>query len=118
MNSPTEEIKQTSMIAEEDEDEAMDDEEDDRFNHHNHRYQDEVDEDDEGDEDDINAFNPYLFISELPPHEHVVETGKLCLPPKAPSDARLKTLVLDLDESLVHCSVVPMPDPDLIFPVL
>lgn len=27
------------------------------------------------------------------------------------------TLVLDLDETLVHCTVEPVPDPDMVFPV-
>lgn len=98
VNSPTEEIKQTSMIAEEEEEEEKMDE-------------DEV-------EEDTNAFNPYLFIAELPPHDLVMERNKICLPNKAPIDGPLKTLVLDLDETLVHCTVAPIPDPDLIFPVL
>ncbi len=99
MNSPTEEIKQTSMIAEEEEE------------------QQNMDEDEVAD-DDANAFNPYLFIAELPPHEMVMERNKVCLPSKLAIDSSLKTLVLDLDETLVHCTVAPIPDPDLIFPVL
>ena len=27
------------------------------------------------------------------------------------------TLVLDLDETLVHCTTTPIPNPDLVFPV-
>jgi hypothetical protein len=99
VNSPTEEIKQTSMIAEEEEEE-----------------EEKMDEDEV--EEDTNAFNPYLFIAELPPHDLVMERNKICLPNKAPVDGPLKTLVLDLDETLVHCTVAPIPDPDLIFPVL
>lgn len=103
MYSPAEEIKQTSMIQEEEDEKRQ-----------------EMDEDevDEANDDDYNAFNPYLFIAELPPHELVKEANKICLPAKAASDAGLKTLVLDLDETLVHCTVAPIPDPDLIFPVL
>lgn len=99
VNSPTEEIKQTSMIAEEEEEE-----------------EEKMDEDEV--EEDTNAFNPYLFIAELPPHDLVMERNKICLPNKASVDGPLKTLVLDLDETLVHCTVAPIPDPDLIFPVL
>eukprot|EP01033_Poteriospumella_lacustris_P007138 gene7138-5136_t len=82
VNSPTEEIKQTSMIAEEEEEE-----------------EEKMDEDEV--EEDTNAFNPYLFIAELPPHDLVMERNKICLPNKAPVDGPLKTLVLDLDETLV-----------------
>ncbi len=32
-------------------------------------------------------------------------------------DAHKKTLVLDLDETLVHSSFKPIPDPDYIIPV-
>lgn len=67
-------------------------------------------------EDDEDVFNPYLFIASLPPHSQVVERGKLCLPPKSPSDS-LMTLALDLDETLVHCTVDPIDNPDLTFPV-
>jgi TFIIF-interacting CTD phosphatase-like protein len=68
----------------------------------------------EDDDDDEDAFNPYLFMATLPPHASVAVKGKICLPPQI----RVKpTLVLDLDETLVHCSVNPFLNPDLTFPV-
>lgn len=39
------------------------------------------------------------------------------LGPVAPQDAKRKTLVLDLDETLVHSSFKPVADPDYIIPV-
>jgi len=99
-NTPDEEIKQSAL--------DMDCEE-----------VSSVEEEQDQSEDDINAFNPYLFIAELPPHQLVQEVNKLCLPPfDKTSFGSKKTLVLDLDETLVHCTVAPMADPDLIFPVL
>lgn len=99
-NTPDEEIKQTAVEMDYEEPSSVEDDQDQS-------------------EDDINAFNPYLFISELPPHPLVQEHNKICLPA---FDNRTfgskKTLVLDLDETLVHCTVAPMADPDLIFPVL
>lgn len=72
------------------------------------------------DEDEIEdeEFNPYLFIKSLPEYSSVVPRphSKICLPPKDPSSPPL-TLVLDLDETLVHCTVEPIPDADMIFPV-
>lgn len=37
--------------------------------------------------------------------------------PKSPDDVHKKTLVLDLDETLVHSSFKPIPNPDYIIPV-
>ena len=37
--------------------------------------------------------------------------------PKRPDDIEKKTLVLDLDETLVHSSFKPIPNPDYIIPV-
>jgi len=69
--------------------------------------------DDPGDED---VFNPYYFIAGLPPHASVTR-DLVCLPPPAPLPGLKPTLVLDLDETLVHCTVEPIEKPDLVFPV-
>ena len=66
------------------------------------------------DEDYSGVFNPYQFISGLPPLESI-ERNKVALPPS--TDASKPTLVLDLDETLVHCTVEAIPNPDLTFPV-
>lgn len=62
-------------------------------------------------------FNPWQFIQSLPPYQEIsyLRPG-ICLPPKDPQAPPI-TLVLDLDETLVHCSVEPVPDADLVFPV-
>jgi len=63
-------------------------------------------------------FNPYLFIKSLPEYSVAVPNplAKICLPPKDTSDPPI-TLVLDLDETLVHCTVEPINDADMVFPV-
>jgi hypothetical protein len=66
-------------------------------------------------EEEEEVFNPYLFIAGLPLHETVAIKDKICLPPRLGGD-RL-TLALDLDETLVHCTVDPIEKPDLVFPV-
>ena len=81
--------------------------------------QKQQEEEEEEEEEDV--FNPYYFISGLPPHSSIVPDvkSKICLPP--PADSRQSqqkpTLVLDLDETLVHCTVEPIEKPDLVFPV-
>jgi hypothetical protein len=79
---------------------------------------DEDDDDEDDDDDDADEFNPYYFIKHLPAYHHVVSdpTLKIHLPPKDPSDPPI-SLVLDLDETLVHCTIEPIPDPDMTFPV-
>lgn len=69
--------------------------------------------------DDEEEFNPYLFMKTLPRYSTVVPNphAKICLPLKDPCDPPI-TLVLDLDETLVHCTVEPIPDADMVFPVL
>jgi Dullard-like phosphatase family protein len=71
--------------------------------------------DDDDDDDDV--FNPYQFMYQLPPHQYVKIPNKIVLPPMQEPKHPI-TLVLDLDETLVHCSVEPIPNPDVIFPVL
>ena len=52
----------------------------------------------------------------LPPKKPI-HPSSYCLPAKKP-DAPPITLVLDLDETLVHCSTDPMQGADFVFPVL
>jgi CTD small phosphatase-like protein 2 len=62
-------------------------------------------------------FNPYAFIKGLPAYSDVVPPHKprpVLLPPQS---SHRPTLVLDLDETLVHCSIDPIPNPDLTFKV-
>lgn len=76
----------------------------------------EVDQEEDLPEEEEEEFNPFLFIHTLPLHASVCIKGKICLPPKQIPD-RL-TLTLDLDETLVHCTVDPVPNPDHIFNVV
>lgn len=62
-------------------------------------------------------FNPYLFIKLLPPYQAVCPRPVNVVLPKRLRHAPPISLVLDLDETLVHCSVEPIPDPDLTFHV-
>jgi len=92
-------------------------------------------------QDDSN-FDPYLFLGRLPGlrdelmlwsqnfnlnHSFNLNLNssesstpeaspRFCLPSKA-QDAPPHTLVLDLDETLVHCTMSPIPNPDMVFPV-
>lgn len=67
----------------------------------------------------IQEFDPYTFIKHLPPYNDVIRSGNLStvLPPRSNSLTTTHTLVLDLDETLVHCSIDAIPNPDLQFPV-
>lgn len=62
-------------------------------------------------------FNPYIFIKNLPPRAALGERFLPLLPPLLSTDPQF-CLVLDLDETLVHCSTEPLVQPDVIFPVL
>ena len=63
-------------------------------------------------------FNPYTFIKNLSsrPRSPASSIPSVLLPPLLPSDPPF-TLVLDLDETLVHCSTESLAHPDLVFPV-
>ena len=72
----------------------------------------------EDEEDD--EFDPYLFIKNLQSTPYGDVTGgvdaRVCLPRKTRSSPPI-SLVLDLDETLVHCSVRPIAKSDLTFSV-
>ncbi|XP_010926695.1 uncharacterized protein [Elaeis guineensis] len=72
-------------------------------------------EPDEGDEFD--DFDPYLFIKDLPDLSAVVPRFRPMLLPKQTRSCPSITLVLDLDETLVHSSLEPCEDADFTFPV-
>lgn len=76
------------------------------------------------DDDEEEEFNPYLFIKCLPPYQHAIPSGWTSRPKALPplDYAVLPPippicLVLDLDETLVHCTVEPVANADMIFPV-
>mmetsp|Transcript_10813 Transcript_10813/g.22279 ORF Transcript_10813/g.22279 Transcript_10813/m.22279 type:complete len:592 (+) Transcript_10813:717-2492(+) len=84
-----------------------------------HQQQEEDEYDDEEEE-----FNPYLFIKSLPPYAYAIPPGWEYRPKRLPPiDPNAEPpvppicLVLDLDETLVHCTVEPIHNADMVFPV-
>mmetsp|Transcript_63179 Transcript_63179/g.105099 ORF Transcript_63179/g.105099 Transcript_63179/m.105099 type:complete len:395 (-) Transcript_63179:505-1689(-) len=71
--------------------------------------------DEPGDEEEMDEFDPYLFIRSLPPRPPML-TKPICLPKKTRGTHSV-SLVLDLDETLLHSSIVPLPTYDIVFPV-
>jgi len=71
--------------------------------------------DSEEDDEQI-EFDPYQFIRSLPPLTPSMLSRACDIPEKSASHPS-KTLVLDLDETLVHCTTNPIPNADLVFPV-
>ncbi|OQS07884.1 nuclear LIM factor interactor-interacting protein hyphal form [Thraustotheca clavata] len=60
-------------------------------------------------------FNPFYFMKMLPKYDDICEFARpIALPKKEPSAPKI-CLVLDLDETLVHCSVDDIANPDLKF---
>jgi len=91
-----------------DQDSHLDDQEDDVLVEDDGSSQGSIDEDE---------FNPYVFIKSLPPYSVVEPLRPPIALPVKDKDAPPISLVLDLDETLVHCSVEPVDDADLVFPV-
>lgn len=69
------------------------------------------------DEYEYDEFNPYLFMKLLPSYRTVRPIMPRPVLPSKPAHMPEVNLVLDLDETLVHCSVDPIADADLTFPV-
>lgn len=67
--------------------------------------------------EDFDDFDPYLFIKTLPDLSTVVPTFRRLLLPKQTRSCPPTTLVLDLDETLVHSTLEPCEDVDFTFPV-
>lgn len=69
------------------------------------------------DYDELDDFDPYFFIKNLPALSSVVPTFRRMLLPKQTRSCPSTTLVLDLDETLVHSTLEPCEDADFTFPV-
>ncbi|KAL4385573.1 hypothetical protein GQ457_15G003760 [Hibiscus cannabinus] len=67
--------------------------------------------------EEFDDFDPYLFIKNLPELSSVVPTFRPLLLPRQTRSCPSTTLVLDLDETLVHSSLEPCDDTDFTFPV-
>lgn len=69
------------------------------------------------DGDEYLEFDPLLFIKRLPPLERCVPARREFLLPPRTRRSKQKTLVLDLDETLVHSTLDGYCRPDFTFPV-
>ena len=69
-----------------------------------------------GNDSEYPQFDPFLFIKNLPPLSKEAKNRAPALPVQTRRTPK-KTLVLDLDETLVHCSLSQMEDEDFSFVV-
>lgn len=84
-------------------------------NNQDHMSADARQEDEDAEEYD--DFDPYFFIKNLPDLSSVVPTFRPLLLPKQTRSCPSTSLVLDLDETLVHSTLEPCDDADFTFSV-
>jgi CTD small phosphatase-like protein 2 len=81
-----------------------------------HLYQQQQQSSNSSTVDMTDEFDPFVFIKNLPPLSLAMKSRPSPLPRKAANAPRI-TLALDLDETLVHCSVQPISKAELTFQV-
>lgn len=67
----------------------------------------DADAEEEDEEEECYEFDPFLFIKRLPPLAACVPTRTTFLLPRQTRRSKNRTLVLDLDETLVHSTLEP-----------
>ncbi|XP_050118690.1 uncharacterized protein LOC126596219 isoform X2 [Malus sylvestris] len=72
---------------------------------------------DDDEYEEVDDFDPYFFIKNLPDLSAVVPTFRPMLLPKQTRRCPPTSLVLDLDETLVHSTLEPCADADFTFAV-
>ncbi|KAM1171055.1 hypothetical protein ACFX15_020893 [Malus domestica] len=72
---------------------------------------------DDDENEEVDDFDPYFFIKNLPDLSAVVPTFRPMLLPKQTRRCPPTSLVLDLDETLVHSTLETCDDADFTFPV-
>ncbi|KAG0051233.1 hypothetical protein BGZ83_003984 [Gryganskiella cystojenkinii] len=70
----------------------------------------------EDDDDDFEEIDVWEFIATLPPLGPLPSNFAFTMPERDNTTPPI-TLVLDIDETLVHCATRPLDSPDMIFPV-
>lgn len=70
----------------------------------------------EDDDDDFEEIDVWEFIATLPPLGPLPQNFIFTMPEKTSTTPPI-TLVLDIDETLVHCATRPLDSPDIVFPV-
>ena len=65
----------------------------------------------------IKPINPHQLAFTPTNHSRILQNKKMLLPQKSKEFINKKTLILDLDETLVHSSFVPFPNNDIILEV-
>ncbi|KAF9087930.1 hypothetical protein BGX27_002835 [Mortierella sp. AM989] len=77
---------------------------------------DDADLESEDDDDDFEEIDIWEFIGTLPPLGPLPLNFASTMPERTSATPPI-TLVLDIDETLVHCATRPLDSPDIIFPV-